>query len=99
MTEDALAGALIAKLQPAFYTIGLIVVFIFVSFGGTIISLWWKARNKEQDKLTNTLESLQRLLAENTLSITKMDAKLELYIEKHEKDLNNLGNKIRSMDA
>jgi uncharacterized coiled-coil protein SlyX len=97
--EDQLATALIARMQPTFYFIGLIVVFLFISFGGTIISLWWKARNKEQDKLSNTLESLQRLLAENTLSITKMDAKLELYIQKHEKDLNNLGNKIRNLDV
>ena len=94
--EDQLAAALIGRLQPILYIIGLVVVFILVSFGGTIISLWVKSRDKQSDKLEEILGDLKLLGAQHTLEIGKLDAKLQIYIEKYDKDLRNLSNKIKN---
>jgi hypothetical protein len=94
--EEQLATALIARLQPILYIIGLVVVFIFVSFGGTIISLWVKSRDKQSSKLEEILGDLKRLGAQHTLEIGKLETKLQIYIEKYDKDLRNLSNKIKN---
>lgn len=96
---DQLANQIIAKLEPAFYTIGMIIVFIMVSFGSTIIGLWWKARDKQSNKLEEILADLKQLSAQHTLEIGKLETKVNIYIEKHERDLQGLGNKLRSIDT
>jgi hypothetical protein len=90
--EDALATALIAKLQPILYFIGLFVVLGMVSFGGTIVSVWLKTKEKKEDSVTQAL-------AENTIAIARLDAKFDLFVARHEKDLQGLGNKIRNLEV
>jgi hypothetical protein len=79
------------KLQPAFYFIGLFVVLGLVSFGGTLVSLWFKNKEKHDDAIVKGL-------SENTIAIARIEAKLDLYIQQTEKDLNGLGAKLRSLD-
>lgn len=88
--EDQLVAALIAKLQPVLYIIGLLVVLGFVSFGGTILSLWFQSKTKKDDSINQTL-------GENTIAIARLEAKFDLFIERHDKDLNNLGKKVKEL--
>ena len=71
MSEDALANALISKLQPVFYIIGLIVVLGITSFGGTLITLWMKSRDKKENQVTQAL-------SDNTVAIARLESKLDL---------------------
>lgn len=96
--EEKLAGLLLAKIEPAFYTIGLFIVFLIVTFGSTFISLWWKTRNRESDKLQEQLKGLEQLGAQHTLSLAKIETKLELFIDEHNKDLRGLGDKLRKLE-
>lgn len=89
--SDQIVEALITKLQPLFYFIGLFVVIGIVSFGGTLISLWFKNKEKKDD-------ALLRGLSENTIAIARLESKLDMYIQKTEKDINGLGTKIRNLD-
>jgi hypothetical protein len=90
--SDQVADALIGRLQPLFYFIGLFVVLGFVSFGGTILGWYFKSRNKKEDAISQALSG-------NTVAIARLEAKLDIFIEKHDKDLRNLGNKIKNMEA
>jgi hypothetical protein len=89
---DQVTEALIGRLQPLFYFIGLFVVLGFVSFGGTILGWYFKARNKKEDTITQSLSA-------NTIAIARLEAKLDIFIEKHDKDLRNLGNKIKNLEV
>jgi hypothetical protein len=95
---DELATALIARLNPILYFIGLMVVLGLVSFGGTIISLWWKNRTKQEDKLESKIQSMCQALSDNTISISRIEAKLDLWVNRVDKDLNGLGDKIRDLE-
>jgi hypothetical protein len=90
--EDQLTAALIARLNPFLYIIGLLVVLGVVSFGGTIISLWWKAKEKKDD-------SISRAIGENTIAIARVESKLDLLAQRYDKDLNALGSKIRRLEV
>lgn len=87
---DALATALIERLNPLLYFIGLMVVLGFVSFGGTILSWYFKSKEKKDD-------SIRQALSENTVAISRVEAKLDLWVSKMDKDLINLGNKIKDL--
>jgi hypothetical protein len=89
--QDALTQALIAKLNPLLYGIGLIVVLGLVSFGGTILSWYFKSKEKRDD-------SISQALAANTVAIARLESKLDIFISQHDKDLKNLGDKIRAID-
>jgi hypothetical protein len=89
--SDQIAEALINKLHPVLYFIGLFVVLGIMSFGGTLVSMWFKSRDKKEDAMTQGL-------SQNTIAIARIEAKLDLFIESHNRDLNNLGNKIRKLD-
>ena len=89
MSEE-IVQALITRLQPLFYFIGLFVVLGFVSFGGTILSWYWKSKNKKEDHITQTLSN-------NTVAIARIEAKLDVFIEKHDKDMNNLGRRVKEL--
>ena len=97
--EDQLATALIARMQPILYFIGLGFVLFMVSFGGTIISLFWKGRGQEQKKLLGSIEDLKQDVVALTISHAKMESKLDTYIDQSNKDLNNLGNKSRNLQV
>lgn len=97
--QEQLANQIIAKLEPAFYTIGMIIVFLILTFGSTIIGLWVKMRSKQSEKSEEILSNIQILGAQHTLQISKLETKLDIYIEKYNTDLKNLGNKIRSLDT
>lgn len=90
--EDALATALISKLQPILYFIGLFVVLGMISFGGTLLSIWLKGRDKKEDAVTQGL-------AQNTIAIARIEAKLDIFIERHDKDLMNLGRKVKELSV
>lgn len=96
---DQIVGALIEKLEPMLYVVGLLVVLGIISFGGSIASFLWKTKHKEEDKLQNTIESLRQGVAQNSLALAKIEAKLEIFIEQHNKDLNGLGTKIRNLSV
>ena len=89
---DALTQALVNKLEPILYLIGLVVVLGILSFGGTLFSLWFKRKEKQDDAVLNGL-------SQNTIAIARMEAKLDMYIQKTEKDLINLGTKIKMLDV
>jgi len=90
--EDQLTAALIARLQPILYVIGLLVVLGFISFGGTILSWFLNRKEKRDDALLNSVN-------ENTIAIARLDAKFDLFVQRHEKDLQGLGNKIRNLEV
>ena len=90
--EDQFVTALIAKLQPGFYIIGLVVVLGFISFGGTILSWYFKSKEKKDD-------SIMRGINENTIAIARIEAKLDLFVNRHEKDINAIGAKVRRLEA
>ena len=90
--EDQLTAALIARLNPILYVIGLLVVLGFVSFGGTILSWYFKSKEKKDD-------SISQSLAANTVAIARLESKIDIFIAQHDKDLRNLGDKIRALDA
>jgi hypothetical protein len=90
--SDEIVQALITRLQPAFYIIGILVVLGIISFGGTIISLWYKNKEKHDD-------AISQALAANTVAIARIESKLDIYIAKTEKDLNGLGKKIREIEV
>lgn len=89
---DQVAEALIAKLQPIMYFIGLFVVLGITSFGGTILSWYWKSKGKKEDAVAQGLSA-------NTVAIARLEAKLDLFMERHDKDLKGLGDKIRSIEV
>lgn len=96
MTED-ITTALITRLQPLFYFIGLAVVLAIVSFGGTIVNLFLKSRRKEEDTLQERLKSLEQSVNQSALALVRIEVKLEFVIDKYNKDLINLGKKIRDL--
>ena len=98
MSDEVVAG-LITRLQPAFYFIGLSVVLGIVSFGGTIVNLFWKKRETESTKLEETLQSIKRALESNTISIVQLETKIDMLSERYDKDLQNLGNKLRNLQV
>lgn len=86
--QEQLTQALMAKLEPMFYLIGVMVVLGIVSFGGTILTLMSKSKQRRDDDI-----------AQNAVNIAKLEGKLDLFIEQSNKDLNGLGNKIRKIQA
>ena len=90
--SDAIATALIERLNPLLYFIGLMVVLGFVSFGGTILSWYFKSKEKKDSSILNAIN-------ENTIAIARVEAKLDLFVSRHEKDINALGSKVRRLEA
>lgn len=90
--EDQLATALIARLNPILYFIGLLVVLGVVSFGGTILSWYFKSKEKKDN-------SISQAISDNTIAIARVEAKLDLFVQRHEKDINALGHKVRQLEA
>ena len=97
--QDAIVEALISKLNPALYFIGLLFVLCLFAFGGTLLSLWWKNRQTQSDKLEKTLEGMRQAIGETNLMVSRVDATLELICRKYDKDLNSLGDKIRNLEV
>lgn len=95
--EDALVSGLVKQLQPAFYVIGAVTVLIFVTFGGGILKLILDAKKDRERKLDVSIDGLKSAVIENTNAIIRLELKLEMKTEKHEKDLNALGSKIREI--
>jgi len=89
--SDQIAAALIERLNPFLYLIGLGFVLFIITFGGTLISLWWKSKEKKDD-------SIARAISENTIAISRVEAKLDLWVSKMDKDLNGLGAKLRNLE-
>ena len=92
MMADELTKALIERLNPLLYVIGLVVVLGFISFGGTILSWYFKSKEKKD-------ESILRGINENTIAIARIEAKLDLFVNKFDKDLNNIGKKVKQLQV
>lgn len=97
--NEQIAQLLMTKLEPYFYLIGSLVVMGIISFGGSIISLYWKSKTKSEDKLETQLEFLKQGLAAIQLSQARLEGKLDVFMEQSNKDINNLGNKLRGLDT
>jgi hypothetical protein len=89
---DQLATELISRLNPFLYVIGLVVVLGFVSFGGTILSWYFKSKEKRDDSILSSIN-------ENTIAIARLEAKLDLFVQRHEKDINAIGDKVRRLEV
>jgi hypothetical protein len=79
--------------------IGLGFVLFMISFGGTIVSIFWKARGKQESKLLGSIESLERGVVALTISHAKLEAKIDMLAERYDKDINNLGSKLRNLQV
>lgn len=93
--QDAITQALVAKLDPLLYTIGLLVVIGIVTFGSTLISLIWRSKESQSQKLQEQIEALRQVSEQNSLSLARLEGKLEIFIQQTNKDLNGIGNKLR----
>jgi hypothetical protein len=96
MTEE-IVPALIKELQPFFYAIGAFTLIVFTTFGGGILKIILDAKKDRDKKLDVSIESLKGVVIENTNAIIRLELKLDMKTEKHEKDLKNLGMKIKSL--
>lgn len=94
--QEALVSALLKEIQPALYIIGTLTVLCFMAFGGGILKLLAESKKSRDRSIDTSLESLKAAVIENTNQIFKLETRLELSMEKHEKDLNNLGKKLKS---
>ena len=63
-----------------------------ISFGGSLLSIWLKSRDKKEDAVTQGL-------AQNTIAIARLEAKFDMFIEKHDKDINNLGRRVKDLQV
>lgn len=86
---------LLQKLQPFFYVMGMIIV----SQLGLIINVWLKRSEKKEDKLEARLKAIEDGVHEIDESIIRLETKLEVTAGKHERDINNLGAKVRTINA
>jgi len=85
---EALIKVLIDKLEPVIYLLGLSVVLLMATFGGTIVSLWQKSKEKKENEVQT-----------NTIAIARLEAKFDLFKEDQEKSMNALFDKIRNLKA
>lgn len=92
LMQDALTNALAARLEPTLHMIGLVVVLGLLTFGSTLISIWYNAKDKKAENMASNLNA-------NTIAIAKIEAKLDLFISQSNKDFKNLGDKIRRLNV
>ena len=95
--QDAVVTGLIKELQPFFYGIGALTVLVFITFGGGLLKLILDAKKDRDKKLDVSIDGLKMAVIENTNAIIRLELKLDMKSEKHEKDINNLGSKLREI--
>ena len=93
--QDALVSSLVKELQPFFYGIGALTILFILTFGGGLLKLILDSKKSREQKLDVSIDALKMAVIENTNAIIRLELKLDLKTEKHERDINNLGRKVR----
>lgn len=88
-------GALYEHLKPFFYLIGLIVV----SQAGMLIKLFFNYSQKKDEKIVNQIDQIKESINEMSRHVIRIETKFDLFSEHYEKDLNNLGQKVRDLNV
>lgn len=92
---EVLDHAILTQLKPFFYLIGLLVV----SQLGMIIKFLMSKSEKKEDKLELHIDNLTESVNELSRHVIKIETKLDIFVEHSEKDLNNIGQKLRDLNS
>lgn len=85
---ESIDSAILEHLRPFFYIIGLLVV----SQAGGLIKMFLDRSKKKEDKISEQLKDL-------TVGLVRVETKLDLIADQHQKDINGLGKKIRDFNV